>query len=641
MKRRFAYAQGIIIIILSMIVAISLTCSMSIDAYYISNEGLEDYSMLMRFLTKYNRSLSQERILPLVIAGAAGILIRWVKKRDFAVRERVLSGIFAVCFSMMQLIGRSYADNNSWDALFYSRFVFFRAAVIFIGLVTLSYYSILASFRLLDCVSARETTQAGSFPKKQFFIAVAFVLICWLPYYIYFFPGTGNADTAYEIMQYFHRPYWGLSYSPVRADDIFVTNHFPYFMTVIYGVFTQIGLWLGSASYGVALYGACQMVLLAFICTGTWFYLRWIGLSEKLLKGGILFTAFFPLYPLYAICMLKDPFFSAFCLVLSVMLFEVVRTKGKVLEKRLFTLGLFVSTLFMILSKNQGVYIMAIVAVAFLICYRRYWIRIIIALLVPVLFFQLIWLKILLPAWNVAPGGKQEMLSVLLQQTARYVVEYPEDVSKEEEEAIRHVINYDQLPERYNPVLSDPIKLTFNQDVTSEELSAYYRAWMSMLKKHPDSYVQALLNNCYGFFYMAQNSGMVYFEFANRADEEDEIYINNNPTVQKALPTLKALQTFVQKLPLINVLFSVSVYCWTTVYFFLNSIRKKKYEYILAGLITIISMGILLLCPANANSRYIQPLFFAFPFLAGLCIIEGADKSGGEEKELREHEKSC
>ena len=98
MKRRFAYAQGIIIIILSMIVAISLTCSMSIDAYYISNEGLEDYSMLMRFLTKYNRSLSQERILPLVIAGAAGILIRWVKKRDFAVRERVLSGIFAVCF---------------------------------------------------------------------------------------------------------------------------------------------------------------------------------------------------------------------------------------------------------------------------------------------------------------------------------------------------------------------------------------------------------------------------------------------------------------------------------------------------------------------------------------------------------------
>ena len=73
---------------------------------------------------------------------------------------------------------------------------------------------------------------------------------------------------------------------------------------------------------------------------------------------------------------------------------------------------------------------------------------------------------------GVKPGGKQEMLSIPFQQTARYVKYYGNDVSTEEEKVIRKVLDYDTIGKNYDPDLSDPVKNTYKQK--DEYLKDYF-----------------------------------------------------------------------------------------------------------------------------------------------------------------------
>ena len=101
------------------------------------------------------------------------------------------------------------------------------------------------------------------------------------------------------------------------------------------------------------------------------------------------------------------------------------------------------------------------------------------------------------------------------------MVEYQNDVTEYEKGVISSVLDYDHLTENYDPTLQDPVKYTFNQSATTEMLNDYYRVWWKMFLRHPDSYIQATLNNTYGFFYINRNSSIAYLEFSNRGKQEN------------------------------------------------------------------------------------------------------------------------
>lgn len=625
MERKISIRKMWSMIFLAIFSAIGLTCGVDMDAWCVSGEGLEGYGVLASFLARLERSLSAERILPFLIAFLMVFLIKEVRKREFQSRDRVLAAIFAVCFSGMQFLGKSYSICDSWGMLFGGKFVFLRALLIILGASVPVYYLILFAFHFMEKVSGKENTGAGVFSGKYFVTAALLVFLCWLPYFILFFPGTSGNDTASQIAQFFGQSTWTRKLSAVRGKDIYLSNHFPFFTTVLAGVFVKVGVWLGNAAVGVALYVLLQMIFMAFTLSGVWFYLRWAGLSRRCMKAGLFFTAFFPLYPMYAICMLKDTAFGVFCLILSVLLLEIVRSKGACLKKKLFCAGFALDSLLIMLFRSQGVYMMLVVLVVILTVYRRYWIAVVASLLLPILLFQFVWIGVLLPMWKVAPGGRQEMLGILFQQTARYVKQYPEEVTPEEKEAIDGVIDYEKLAEKYNPQLTDPVKYTFRQDCTSQELAAYLNAWFGMLLRHPGTYIEAVLNNCYGFFYLDQPSGMVYRDFKQKSHWKEEGVLSfEAPFLSETV--LQAVQMTVdtlQRIPIVNLLFSVGMYAWIVVYFVLDMIRKRNYAYLIPGLMSVLSTGILLICPANGNFRYIMPLIYAAPFLIGLCILRG------------------
>ncbi|MDO4323490.1 MAG: DUF6020 family protein [Lachnospiraceae bacterium] len=614
------------LVVLPIFSAIGITCATNMDAQHITNMGMEGYPALAVILEKSRRSMSSDRLLLLLLALLTGMLILSAEKKAFEKRDRILAAIFAVGFSGTQLLCKSYEECNSWSMLLGGKFAFLRAMVIILGTAVLIYYLILLSFYYLDRISPKATGEKGAFSRKYYITASLLVLLCWIPYFILFFPGTSSTDTASQIAQFFGQPTWTRNMSSVRGDDIYLSNHFPFFTTVLIGSFVKLGVMMGKAAYGVALYVFLQMMFMAFVLTGVWFYLRWAGLSQRCLKAGLVFTAIFPLYPMDAVCVLKDVSFSVFCLIMSVLLFEIVRSRGEALKKKSFCAALLLDTFLVILFRSQGVYIMILVALVVLVVYRRYWLQAAASLLLPILVFQLVWVKILLPMWNVAPSGRQEAIGILFQQTARYVSEYPEDVTEEEKEVIDKVIAYDLLAEKYNPTLTDPVKFTFRQDCTTEELLEYLKVWLSMLKRHPGTYVEAVLNNCYGFFYLGHSSGLVYKSYVNkdRWKEGSALHVELPLQTDPVEKTVSVLPFFLQKIPVIGLLFSIGAYSWLVIYFAFNTIRKKKYSYLIPGMVTILSTGIFLICPANGNFRYVMPLIFAAPFLLGMCIFESA-----------------
>ena len=118
---------------------------------------------------------------------------------------------------------------------------------------------------------------------------------------------------------------------------------------------------------------------------------------------------------------------------------------------------------------------------------------------------------------------------------------------------------------------------------------------------------------------------MVYRDFKQKSHWKEEGVLSfEAPFLSETV--LQAVQMTVdtlQRIPIVNLLFSVGMYAWIVVYFVLDMIRKRNYAYLIPGLMSVLSTGILLICPANGNFRYIMPLIYAAPFLIGLCILRG------------------
>lgn len=569
--------------------------------------------------------MSYARTTTAIIAIFIYACLKRIYQRNMKKRDRNIALIFSVFFAIMQIVGKSFAENNSLDAIFLSKFVFIRAIVVMVGFWVVGYIAIIYIQEILD-KHTTESKLSKSINKKKL---ILFYLICWLPYYCLFFPGTANADTSIQLTQYFHIPTWVLKLSSITGDNIFATNHHPYFLTLLYGCFCELGVNMGNIKYGIAIYSILQMILMAVVLTNMWTYLCTYRISYKFIKAGILLSAFIPIVPLFSICMVKDTLFSMVCLVLLMELFEIARSKGSILKNKKYAIITFFTCILFTLTKNQGIYFLSIIFFLSILIYRKYRKQLLFVIFIPILFNLVIWNNIFLPCWNVAPGGRQEALGFLFQQTARYVTEYESEVTNEEIEIISKVLDYDNLVNNYTPTSQDKVKFTFNQKVNSEELRQYFKVWWCMFLKHPVVYIEATLNTCYGYFLIDRNATLAYYEFSNRVDENSIAYVEKSELTEISQHYCKNLLNVLQRILIINLTLTLAVYVWVNLYFVCEMIRQEKYQFLYPGILPMLSIGILLLSPVNGNIRYVLPIFFMSFFLIGICF-EKEDEMKGE-----------
>ena len=517
--------------------------------------------------------------------------------------------VLAALFSLMQLIGTDLKADNKIN---YSPL---KGVVLFSLCFCISLAAVIVCMGIFEKAvvifnKEDENCNDRSFSIRKYVFLNVRNLMFWMPYYILFFPGTSNnGDTEKQLRMFFHREGIGfpLNVSPIQGPDIFISDHHPVFTTWLYGSFVKLGLLLGSASIGVAIFSFLQMICFSLTLTWIWARLPQLGVDRRFIKAGIWFTALFPYYPILSVCMVKDVTFSFFCILLMLFLFELRVSDGELWKKRWFTPSLALVVLLFILSKGQGKYLAAVLFLILLFAYRKNWKELLISFVVPILFVQTIWVNVLFPLWNVSPGGKQETLGPLFQQTARYVTTYGNEVTEEEKDAISAVLDYDHLAELYNPELTDPVKITFHLSATDEQLKGYYKTWFSMLMKHPGVYFAATLNTSYKFFDMTWKDLPIFTRFVSRVDETDELYIKSCFTDGELSKMIRKLFLRIEDIPIVGLVFTPSFYTWLTIFCFLAVLKKNSIKQIGSVSLPFFSVLIFFACPGNLP-RYSIPL---------------------------------
>ena len=259
--------------------------------------------------------------------------------------------------------------------------------------------------------------------------------------------------------------------------------------------------------------------------------------------------------------------------------------------------------------RNNGLYVIAITAVVFLIAYRRYIKKIAIAFLLPIILFEGVTQGVY-PALKISPGSSAEAYSIPFQQAARVLREHGDEIPKKDQDKFRAVFYQKNIEERYDPQLSDPVKSRYEKTTTSKQMSEFMSVWSKYLLKYPGDYVQATMNNCYGYFYPEAESWLVYTDIAKTGE----------PYGLKSLKSLESARIQVgntayifRRIPGLGMLESIGFYVWAMILVLLSFIFYKKKK----NIVMLTPMLVLLLTciasPANTMIRYVYPVILITP----------------------------
>lgn len=237
---------------------------------------------------------------------------------------------------------------------------------------------------------------------------------------------------------------------------------------------------------------------------------------------------------------------------------------------------------------------------------------------------------VLFPMANIHPGGKQEALGLLFQQTARYVVQHPDEVTPDERDAISGVLAYDEISEKYHLRIHDEVKFLYNQSATTQDLLDYVQAYILMGMKHPETYFEAFMGAAN--FYMAYTTP-VYITLSSYTEYERDLAYTPEDELDESLPLAiwspeetKALRQKMSDayyaladIPVINLPLRLALYTMWIPAALLLFIQRRDLCCKVMLLPGLLSFLFCLISPMGA-ARYAVPLFCSAVLLVGMVV---------------------
>lgn len=585
-----------------------LKFGMQYDSTAISLDGT---SKLLAAIVKLRQNFPLDSWSWSVAAAAIALLLYCIRQHR---EERpgkpvwLLSAVFAV----VQVLGLSICKLDSWA--FASEGIYQAGLALFcmVGYGVLFYHAVWGLYILLGKATTRSEKTSGSslarcFAERPGMISFFVILLGWLPWLIACLPGSVDWDSHTQICQ--------------ALGSMEMTTHHTVLSTWLHGGCIALGRALGSDNLGVFLYVLPQCLICA------WIYSRIVAFTAKLnCPRGVQYavTVFFAVVPVwgsFAQTMVKDTLFAAIFAWFILYTAEVWMFAEEYEANPKRYLGYGVAALLTCLLRNNGVVAVVpvfAVTVIFSLRAKKSWFRVIslTGALVAYFFFNFVTTTVL----AIAPGGLNEALSIPLQQTARYVVVYGDEVTEQERTAIDAVVEYDALADNYQPMISDGVKGLY-KDPSAQELAAYFKVWFSMFWKHPSCYLQATQANSYGYYTIAEsNFDLEYYMFINKPSMEwkglDIGYLDSTGIARYILYHWALL---FERLPLLGLIENCGFVTWWIVAIFCWLFRHKK------GKVLPVCVGIVMLwltcvaSPVNDLMRYYLPIFASFPIVLALA----------------------
>ena len=564
-------------------------------------------------------------LLKLGLIGSV-LLIYFIYKfyqKSTIIHKKKFLKVLSLILAFFMIFGNSFMCVGSTALIFKNIGYFLLSLIMYIGYYYLFLVLISYLFRFLDKNNFSEENKekkdnkfVATFKKHPFLFSLCFIVICWLPYIISYYPIILSPDPSFQIRQFFGIRTKYADYAILLDENVVMTNHHPVTNTVLLGGCLKLGTMIGNDNLGLFFYSIIQISVLASVLAFSIYYMQKMGLKTKYLIGVLLIYALVPMFPLYAMSGVKDVLFGAFIFLYFIFLHNLVKTKCEGYKWWNYLL-IIILLILICLFRNNGIHVLILSLPFTLIIARKKW-KQLLTVMVCVFGFYGVFDKVILPYYKITPGSVREMLSVPFQQTARLAKYHGDEFTEEEIATIDKILGYDDLAERYDPELADPVKNEFNKYATDEDLKEYFKVWFNGLIKHPGTYIEATMNNVYGFFYPEKTKWYVYYKFDDRITENGFDYHYNSLETSRNI--LSEYAVAFPYIPGIGLISNIGFNVWIIFTLFAYAIYKKLYKNILVLAPALILILVCVVGPANTYFRYALPFIFAMPFIIGVFL---------------------
>lgn len=528
-----------------------------------------------------------------------------MKKKSFC----PWSFIGAVIFGLCTVIGKHFFDFGTDPGSFGGLDGMAKYVPVIAGLV-LVYYQILYSL-FNRRYTIKQTSLKGWIGRTADFyekhiglITFLVILVCWLPYLLIFYPGSVCHDGYNQLNQ-------SVGIKPI-------SNKHPILGTYLLGLFFQAGR-LVNDNFGIFLYICFQTLVLTIIFTSSVVYIRKIGMPLKISFLVMLYFALVPVWGAYTQAVVKDSLYSGIFLWFVLCFLCLADTLFSA-EKKVPTgrqlIGFGISAFLVCALRQNGKYIVFPAVLVLTVVSFKKWKKILLVFLALSMAVA-VYDKGIVPATGATPISRRAVYSVPFQQTAKYLRDYPQDVTEEEYNTINQVLRADVIAERYNPRISDPVKNTFRNEASSEAVRDYLKVWFQMFWKHPGIYLEAFLQQCSGYldpFHLNCPMGTFqnYIKGAPIATGDLDIHYVHSDQLRNRMSLYENLWMEIFPLTLLTY---PGVYTWITLFSILLLCKKKKWKQLTVMLIPVFHILTCMASPVNGYLRYMLPLMAVMPVL--------------------------
>lgn len=449
------------------------------------------------------------------------------------------------------------------------------------------------------------------------------LLLVWIPWVIIRYPGVKAGGVDFQIQQFMGLDTRARWLSEIVYEDHYITGHHPVLLTCFFGMFVKFGVMMGNPNLGLF----CLSVIVCCINAYGW---SWVLKTIKQYiypKGWFILFLVFTLNPLIMSLnsgILKDNLFATILAVYSLRVLMFLQSENDEANlKYLLIISMVVPFI-----KNQGIYIVIITTIILLICKPAKVKKLMACIILPILVFNVMFQGILMPALKIAPGGRQEMLSICFQTVAGAINDHPEIIESEEYEAINKVLPLDDWSV-YEPENADDVKFRFNQNSTSQELVDFFEAWLKIGIKYPKSYLKAFVLQTYGYYCIdSVNDWRIEGHGIVVSVEGDEI---TDEYFQKTCTRIYSFLDFCAASDRTKYLFSIPFALWLILCS--GVIYRGKNRELLWIVPILVQWLICLVSPVNASGRYGMVIYELAPcFIAYVVCCKQNFNSNLEEK---------
>lgn len=448
--------------------------------------------------------------------------------------------------------------------------------------------------------------------KKLFAFTAGFCFLCYLPYFLYEFPGIMTADSLVQ-------------YGEILGTEP-LTNHHPVVHTALIAVFYRLGMALTrNRIVSISFYTVFQVLFLSLCCaTAVVEITRIEGCYHKnrtILN--ILFFAIMPFNAVFAVTIWKDVPFAGLAVLFACHLVEMYRKRDEGITFTDLAVFVLLAVLFSLFRSNGWIAFMAFIPF-FLWTFRKNISKATAGALISVVLV----LIVKGPVFGMLgiPGPDMvESLSLPLQHVARVLVE-DGNVDSDELAMIDECIDRTYIKELYVPGYADNIKELVragNPQAIENDKKGYLGLWLRLFVKNPGLYIRAFYDLEGGYFY----PDVQYSVAEADGIQANDLGLYSSPIIGgrfiKVKEILLKLSDF---MPVYGWLFSIGMYTIGLVLCLVVAVKNKNM--ILIHILMLLIIGTLLVAAPVMDFRYAYSLVLTMPVWGALSFSNNSIVKG-------------